>query len=68
MFSIDCPVLGTEVMIWRDQITALQCTSHGDAAEFHCACGAAAVAVAGEGPTQGRLIYHASVPSLALSA
>jgi len=68
MFSINCPALATEVVIWSDQVTALTRTPHGTATEFHCACGAAAVAVAGEGPTQGRLIYHASLVSLALSA
>ena len=65
MFSIDCPVLATEVVIWSDQVTALTQSPHGRTAEFHCACGAAAVCVAGEGPTHGRLIYHASLVSLA---
>ena len=68
MFSIDCPVLGTEVTIWRDQITGFQCTSHGDAAEFRCECGAHAVCVQGETPWRGRLLYHASDLPLARPA
>jgi len=65
MFTIHCPVLGHEVVIWSDQVTGLDRTAHGVAAEFHCACGANAVCLAGESPTAGRLIYHASVAALA---
>ena len=64
MFSIDCPVLGHEVVIWSGQVTGLDRTPHGVAAEFHCACGSAAVALAGEGPTSGRLIYHVTYVTL----
>jgi len=60
MFTIHCPVLGNEVLIWSDQVTGLNRTAHGVAAEFHCACGSAAVCLAGESPTEGRLIYHAT--------
>ena len=61
MFTVNCPVLGHEVMIWSDQVTGLDRTAHGVAAEFHCACGSAAVCLAGASPTEGRLIYHAAV-------
>ena len=64
MFSIDCPVLGHEVVIWSEQVTGLNRTAHGVAAEFHCACGSAAVALAGERPTAGRLIYHTTYVTL----
>jgi len=67
MFTIDCPVLGHEVVIWSDQVTGLDRTAHGVAAEFHCACGSAAVCLAGGSPTEGRLIYHsAAVVALAV--
>ena len=68
MFSIDCPVLGHEVVIWSEQVTGLGRTAHGVAAEFHCACGPAAVSLAGEGPTSGRLIYHAAHVTLTAAA
>ena len=68
MFSIDCPVLGHQVVIWSEQVTGLNRTAHGVAAEFHCACGSAAVALAGEGPTRGRLIYHAAYVTLPAAA
>jgi hypothetical protein len=45
-------------------VTGLDRTPHGVAAEFHCACGSAAVALAGEAPTSGRLIYHATYVTL----
>lgn len=65
MFTIHCPILGHEVVIWSDQVIGLDRTSHGVAAEFHCGCGSAAVCLAGELPTTGRLIYHAAAVSLA---
>ncbi len=68
MFSIQCPVLGHEVVIWSGQVIGLDRTPHGVAAEFHCGCGSAAVCLAGELPTTGRLIYHAAVVSLAPAA
>ena len=52
MFSIACPALGHDVVIWSDQVTGLSRTAHGMAAEFHCVCGAAAVCLADAEPTQ----------------
>ena len=67
MFTIHCPVLGHEVVIWSDQVTGLDRTAHGVAAEFHCACGSAAVCLAGECPPRAgssttRLLSSPSPP------